>query len=243
MKQHGNNQYQKVTTSSFIESMSILHNNKYDYSKVIYLNNKKKVEIICPEHGSFWQTPNKHQQGRICPKCANKTRGRFPKQTTEDFIIKANKVHAFKYIYDKTIYVKNHEQVIITCPVHGDFLQSPANHKAGQGCPSCKIPGYKPYLPGLLYYICIDGKYYKIGITNRSIQERFSNADLKRIRVVQTWKYADGKECYIQEQQYIKQFKKYIFSGPDLLDSVKTTEIFTQDILQLDNTKSGSGTL
>ena len=27
------------------------------------------VKIICPEHGEFNQTPNKHLNGRGCPKC------------------------------------------------------------------------------------------------------------------------------------------------------------------------------
>ena len=34
-----------------------------------YVNAQTKVCIICPEHGEFWQTPNKHLQGKGCPKC------------------------------------------------------------------------------------------------------------------------------------------------------------------------------
>lgn len=34
-----------------------IHGDKYDYSKVEYFNNTTKVEIICPEHRSFKQTP------------------------------------------------------------------------------------------------------------------------------------------------------------------------------------------
>lgn len=42
---------------------------RYDYSKVEYVNAKTKVCIICPEHGEFWQTPNGHLNGKGCPKC------------------------------------------------------------------------------------------------------------------------------------------------------------------------------
>ena len=44
----------------FIEKAKKIHGNKYDYSRVEYINNKTKVCIICPEHGEFWQRPNDH---------------------------------------------------------------------------------------------------------------------------------------------------------------------------------------
>ena len=65
----------------FIEKSIKKHGDKYDYSKVEYINNRTKVCIICSEHGEFWQTPNKHLSGRGCSKCSGKY-----KKTTEDFI-------------------------------------------------------------------------------------------------------------------------------------------------------------
>lgn len=59
------------TTEQFIEKARQVHGNRYDYSKASYINTGTKVEIICPVHGSFWQTPGNHtgpnRQG--CPKC------------------------------------------------------------------------------------------------------------------------------------------------------------------------------
>lgn len=50
----------------------IIHHNKYDYSKSIYINNKTKLEIVCSTHGSFWQKPNTHLSlARGCKKCSN----------------------------------------------------------------------------------------------------------------------------------------------------------------------------
>lgn len=43
----------KLTLDEFIEKARLLHGNKYDYSKVEYDGNRKKVCIICPEHGEF----------------------------------------------------------------------------------------------------------------------------------------------------------------------------------------------
>ena len=62
----------RKNTYAFVEESKKIHNDKYDYSKVEYRNNYTKICIICPEHGEFWQTPNKHLSGQGCPKCAGK---------------------------------------------------------------------------------------------------------------------------------------------------------------------------
>jgi hypothetical protein len=56
-------------SSSFPGRASITHNNFYDYSKVNYINARKLVEIICPKHGSFFQSPSNHLSGKGCPVC------------------------------------------------------------------------------------------------------------------------------------------------------------------------------
>ena len=50
----------KCTKAEFIEKCRKIHGDKYDYSKVVYVNNKTCVEIICPKHGTFWQRPDAH---------------------------------------------------------------------------------------------------------------------------------------------------------------------------------------
>lgn len=61
--------YQVGTTESFIEKAQKVHGNKYDYSKVHYVNNREKVCIVCPEHGEFMQKPLDHIHGSGCPEC------------------------------------------------------------------------------------------------------------------------------------------------------------------------------
>lgn len=53
----------KLTTKEFIEKAQKIHNNKYDYSKVEYVNAHMKICIICPIHGEFWQIPMHHLNG------------------------------------------------------------------------------------------------------------------------------------------------------------------------------------
>ena len=61
--------YQSKTTEEFIKKAKEIHGDKYDYSSVNYIKNKTKIEIICPAHGSFWQTPSSHLNYSGCPKC------------------------------------------------------------------------------------------------------------------------------------------------------------------------------
>ncbi len=56
--------------TAFVERANIIHTNKYDYTDAVYIKNSKKVQIICPIHGHFEQTPNKHLAGCGCKKCA-----------------------------------------------------------------------------------------------------------------------------------------------------------------------------
>ena len=123
---------QDLKTIAFIERARLIHGNKYDYSKVVYINNKTKVCIICPIHGEFWQTPSKHINGKQrCPKC------RGLHKTTDDVISLFRLVHGDKYDYSKVVYIKNHTKVCIICPIHGEFWQTPHHHLQGHGCPEC----------------------------------------------------------------------------------------------------------
>lgn len=60
------------------------------------------------------------------------------KLTTKEFITKARMVHGDKFGYDRVEYKTAWEKVIITCQVHGDFLQAPANHLFGAKCLRCR---------------------------------------------------------------------------------------------------------
>ena len=116
---------------SFITKAKIKHGNKYDYSKVEYINSKTKVCIICPEHGEFWQTPKSHLKGDGCPIC------KLSFVTQEDYIKKACEVHNNFYDYSKVVYKNSNEKICIICPKHGKFYQKPCDHLSKQGCPIC----------------------------------------------------------------------------------------------------------
>lgn len=59
-----------MTTDEWIKRARNVHGDKYDYSQVIYVNQKTYVKIICPEHGLFEQNPDAHIRGCGCRLCA-----------------------------------------------------------------------------------------------------------------------------------------------------------------------------
>lgn len=119
------------TTDEFVDKCIEVHGNEYDYSKVSYANSDTKVCIKCKKHGDFWQTPVNHLAGQGCPKCAGRTLSK--EEVIEAFI----KKHGDRYNYSKVNFKKMHNKVVIICPEHGEFLQTPSKHLSGQGCPVC----------------------------------------------------------------------------------------------------------
>jgi very-short-patch-repair endonuclease len=123
----------KLDTHSFIEKAKGIHNDKYDYSKVNYINADTQITIICKEHGEFTQIPDFHINRKCgCPKCSNNV-----KLDLSEFIEKSNKIHCNKYDYSKVEYNNNRNHIIIICKKHGEFSQIPFLHLLKHGCPNC----------------------------------------------------------------------------------------------------------
>ena len=128
----------RSNTEEFIEkAKKVFPGDRYDYSKVDYYNNRKKVIVICKDHGEFLTKPNDFLHGHGCPVCRYINSGEKLRKTTEQFIIDAKKVHGDKYDYSKTDYTKAHEKICIICPEHGEFWHEPNVHLKGYGCPKC----------------------------------------------------------------------------------------------------------
>jgi very-short-patch-repair endonuclease len=117
-----------------INEFNIVHHNKYDYSLVEYINNKTKVNIICPIHGIFKQTPSHHLKGHGCSKCTNNYN-----YSTDEYIKEAYEKHGNKYDYSLVEYINNKTNIIIICKIHGNFKQIPSHHLNGCGCPICNL--------------------------------------------------------------------------------------------------------
>ena len=115
----------------------ITHGDLYDYSKVEYVGNTTRVNIICKLHNKeFLQSPKSHKNGSGCPICKKENFTRT-KWTTESFIAHCMILHNGSYEYDKTIYTKSSNDVVIKCKEHGYFSQRAKSHLEKKGCIDC----------------------------------------------------------------------------------------------------------
>jgi hypothetical protein len=223
-----------LAARQFYDTARSVHGNRYDYSKVNYENAKTNVEIICPIHGEFSQTPDSHTQGAGCAKCAG-----VQKISQAEYIERANEVHNNRYLYTELEYVNAKEKVTIICPEHGPFRQMAYNHLMARGCPSCATSGFDKDKPAILYYLSVAGGLaYKIGITNRSVNERYLG-EMDAIEVLKTWEFEIGSDALKQERQILDRFSSDFYMGPALLSS-GNTELFSRDVLGIVKSK-GAG--
>ncbi len=151
----------KYKLIDFIKKSKDIHGNTYGYDDVFFTDLDSKVLITCYIHGNFLQAPKFHLGGQGCPKCANKKTIDLQRCTLEDFIRKARLIHGDKYDYSKVVYVNSHTKVIIVCPTHGEFEQTPNNHINGQGCPKCRESSGEKHISQILdkYHIKYNREY------------------------------------------------------------------------------------
>ncbi len=118
----------------YLDKCKIIHNNKFDYSKIIFNKLKDKVEIICQIHGSFFCSLDSHMnKGTGCKKCSSMISNRNKNYI---FLPPKNSI----YDYSKAIYINSRTHIEIICPIvdHGSFFQTPNNHLTkNHGCPKC----------------------------------------------------------------------------------------------------------
>jgi Protein of unknown function (DUF723) len=152
--------FNRVSINSFISRSNVIHHNKYDYSKIIFINVSTPINIICPVHDVFSQRPRKHLEGQGCPNCNIDSQ----KLSADDLIKRFTETHGNEYDYSLVNYQGIDTKISIICVLHGIFYQSPFNHMSGQGCPGCNGRGVHRELPSNEVFIekCIEvhqGKY------------------------------------------------------------------------------------
>jgi len=128
--------FDKVTIKQedFEARVKAVHGDKYDLSKAVYINNRKNVTLICPIHGEFSIRPDGLFKGRGCNAC-----GYERMKKGKDFYIKLfRKKFGDKYKYSVNEPMLSNRHIVVTCPIHGDSLQTPVNHlESKTGCRKC----------------------------------------------------------------------------------------------------------
>jgi Zn ribbon nucleic-acid-binding protein len=124
----------KKTLTEFIEKANLIHQNKFSYEKVVYINSHSKIEITCPEHGGFIQKPYSHINGQECNKCKGGV-----KYTAEEFIEKSKSNNGTKFSYLNINYVNSRTPIEIYCNKHKKYFKvTPHSHLLNNsGCDIC----------------------------------------------------------------------------------------------------------
>lgn len=131
----------RLTVQKFIERAKQIHGEFYDYSEVDYKNANTKVIILCPTHGSFTCTPWHHMDGVGCGDCwREKNDKHADQQLTQDEFLR--RVIHLPLDFSKSIYAGRRKKVLVSCPVHGEFMKSTASLLKGHGCKRCAADAY-----------------------------------------------------------------------------------------------------
>lgn len=130
---------------TFIERVKRVHGDKYDLSRVKYVNQNTKIEVVCPIHGPWFTNPYSFYTGHGCPHCGKIRNKEHNKENTrenkvkngESFILRVKKLYGGRYDYSKVRYENSYTKVEVVCPIHGVFEVFPYDHLRGVGCPIC----------------------------------------------------------------------------------------------------------
>jgi len=196
----------------FIEKAKQIHGDKYDYSKVNYINCKTKITIICKEHGEFEQEPGSHISGSGCNFCGIESRKQMRTKTTQQFINEAKEIHGDKYDYSKVNYETAKEHIIIICKEHGEFEQTPDSHIGGTSCPRC---AKQCFSKSQILWLDFISNHYNIQIQHAENEKEY--------QIPSTRYKADG---YCQETNTVYEFHgDYWHGNPKLFkeDSINKT--------------------
>lgn len=152
-------------------------------------------------------------------------------EAAKTFVSKAKGVHGDLYDYSDVVYETARIHVTIKCKRHGPWTCTPDNHLRGTGCPACGSLHLTqpPEGPQRLYYIkFINLNKWKIGITSKTVKERF-RGEVEPYEIIEDVLYENGKEAWLEEQRLLDTFSKDLYFGPNLLNS-GNTELFNIDI-------------
>jgi len=130
-----------LSTDEAVAKCKATHGQRYDYSKAEFKGRDKKIEIVCRQHGPFWQRVIDHVKGQGCPICGDVSSRRGRTYDNKKFIEKVKPQFKAKYDLTGTNYVKWGVPVTLTCPVHGDFTALPKrliDGKSDNLCPECQ---------------------------------------------------------------------------------------------------------
>lgn len=195
-----------------------------------YINSCTKILHKCEKGHEISIVPASLLQGTGCKKCYIE----FQTRSHQDYI------KSVPYEVLGT-YTNSYTEIKHKCTKGHIWEARPETILRGGVCPHCKtVSGFDSRRPAILYYIRVtysNLQYYKIGVTNRSVEERFrkdTHNNRIDIKVLKETKYSIGLDAKKEELRILREFKEHRQNIPELLISGGNTELFEFDILGLD---------
>jgi len=116
------------TSEEFINEANFINNSKYSYLNMEYINSKTKINVDCPIHGEFTQTPDNHLSGHGCPKCGFNVTANIEENIVSDDIVDSEtkpeseikdllKINGIEYI-ENNREILNGKEIDIYIPSH-----------------------------------------------------------------------------------------------------------------------------
>ena len=186
------------------------------------------------ECGHQWAQSLSHLGKWGCQKCARR------RQSLTD---EEARMRLFDYFGDKITALEAYpgsweRNWLVVCNQCGKQWSPTANSLlVGSGCPNCAEYGFQLAKPAITYYIRIStpcGYLYKIGVTNLTVKQRY-RAESVKFDVVAIWSFRTGVEALELETEILQKNEAYRYEGPMIFRYCRNDEIFTRDVLGLDN--------
>lgn len=210
----------------FVDQLSKLSRNKLVIGK--YINTHTKIELACNNGHIEEYIPRDILKRDIgCRQCRL--------QEKLDSCISDLRCRGISLIGEYSGSRKRHHWKCVNGHTWEAIAFSVLNQ--GSSCPVCAKSGFDPEKPATLYYLRVvfeDKFFYKIGITNRAVFDRFSSRDLKNITIVREFYFNSGKLARDVEKHILTANKDFIIDKGTFILESGNTEIFEIDVLSLD---------
>ena len=211
-----------------------------------YINSNSKIEAECLICDYKWNVRYiSLSNGTGCPECAKKSIRNKLKIPFKEAVNRARDIYGSTYFYVEETYVNMKTPMKIVCYKHGGFFTSIQSHCRTirpSVCKECHPPtsGFDKQKESILYSIRI-GDLYKIGITNRNVDQRYSKSDKNLFSNIIEIPMS-GIDAFEKEKDLKNKYSEYKYNGEDILDS-GNTELFTIDIFLAEGLFSESSKL
>jgi len=216
----------RKSTEWFVQKAHEVHGDKYDYSKVNYVDANTKVCIICKKHGEFWQLPSNHIKGHGCVKCRADGNTKYNKEICLSSAKSCNSRVEFRKKYPG----------MVDFAVRNGFYEECCAHMGTKGNKQRIIYAYEfkdahaAYI-GLTFKMEVrDKRHHKEGAVYDFAQLHGIDIPLPKVLT----DFMNQEEASIQEGVWLQRYKD---NGWIILNRFKTGSLGGQEILDYDIAK------